>query len=254
MQPDAIQPEAIQPDQADALVLALRRAARDLVSRHSISDLEQVLTQIVATAVDTVPGVDAGGISMTENGHVTSRSPTNDDIRKLDDIQAQLHEGPCISAIESPSDDGVVMAQDLTRPPDADRWPHFAPQAVAHGYQSILSTQLSPDGGTRAVLNLYSRTANTFDESARITAGLFGLQAAPAALRRQPRPVPRPGTGNRDLIGQAKGILMERFHVTGEQAFRMLASSSQHTNIKLVDVARWLTQTGVHRTDDTSGG
>src|SRR5215218_5645728 len=147
MQPEAMQPEAIQPDQADALVLALRRAARDLVSRRSISDLEQVLTQIVATAVDTVPGVDAGGISMTENGHVTSRSPANDDIRKLDDIQAQLHEGPCISAIEFPSDDGVVMAQDLTRPPDADRWPHFAPQAVAHGYQSILSTQLSPDGG-----------------------------------------------------------------------------------------------------------
>jgi hypothetical protein len=254
MQPEAIQPEAIQPDQADALVLALRRAARDLVSRHSISDLEQVLTQIVATAVDTVPGVDAGGISMTENGHITSRSPTNDDIRKLDDIQAQLHEGPCISAIEFPPDDGVVMAQDLTRPPDADRWPHFAPQAVAHGYQALLSTQLSPDGGTRAALNLYSRTANTFDESARITAGLFGLQAALLLYGANHARHLGQALESRDLIGQAKGILMERFHVTGEQAFRMLASSSQHTNIKLVDVARWLTQTGVHRTDDTSGG
>src|SRR3954465_8210117 len=115
----AMQPEPTQPDQADALVLALRRAARDLVSRRSISDLEQVLTQIVATAVDTVPGVDAGGISMTENGHITSRSPTNDDIRKLDDIQAQLHEGPCISAIESPPDDGAVLPQHITRPPSA---------------------------------------------------------------------------------------------------------------------------------------
>ena len=254
MQPEAIQPEAIQPDQADALVLALRRAARDLVSRHSISDLEQVLTQIVATAVDTVPGVDAGGISMTENGHVTSRSPTNDDIRKLDDIQAQLHEGPCISAIEFPSDDGVVMAQDLTRPPDADRWPHFAPQAVTHGYQSLLSTQLSTDEGPRAALNLYSRAANTFDESARTTAGLFGLQAALLLYGANHARHLGQALESRDLIGQAKGILMERFHVTGEQAFRMLASSSQHTNIKLVEVARWLTQTGVHRTDDTSGG
>src|SRR4051794_28852181 len=162
MQPEAIQPEAIQPDQADALVLALRRAARDLVSRRSINDLEQALTQIVAVAVDTVPGVDAGGISMTENGHITSRSPTNDEVHKLDDLQAQLHEGPCISAVEYPPEDGVVLAQDLTQPPDAERWPRFAPQAVAHGYQSLLSTHLSADGGTRAALNLYSHAANTF--------------------------------------------------------------------------------------------
>jgi ANTAR domain/GAF domain len=249
-----MQPEAIQPDQADALVLALRRAARDLVSRHSISDLEQVLTQIVATAVDTVPGVDAGGISMTENGHITSRSPTNDDVRKLDDIQAQLHEGPCITAIESPPDDGVVLAQDLTRSPDADRWPHFAPQAVAQGYQSLLSTQLSTDGGTRAALNLYSRAANTFDESARTMAGLFGLQAALLLYGvNHARHLSR-ALESRDLIGQAKGILMERYRITSEQAFRMLVSSSQDTNIKLVEVARWLTETGVHGPDDTSGG
>ena len=65
-----MQPGAMQPGQAHSLVLALRRAARNLVARRSIGDLEWALTQIVATAVDTVPGVDAGGISMT--GTVTS--------------------------------------------------------------------------------------------------------------------------------------------------------------------------------------
>jgi hypothetical protein len=244
----------MQPEKADSLVLALRSAARDLVSRRSISDLEQALTQIVATAVDTVPGVDAGGISMTENGHITCRSPTNDDIRKLDDIQAQLHEGPCITAIESPPDDGVVLAQGLTRPPDADRWPHFAPQAVAHGYQSLLSTQLSTNDGPSAALNLYSRAANTFDESARTTAGLFGLQAALLLYGVNHARQLGNALASRDLIGQAKGILMERFRVNSEQAFRMLVSSSQHTNIKLVEVARWLTETGDQIPDDTSGG
>ena len=159
----------MQPQRADSLVLALRNAAREMVDRRSISDLEYVLTQIVAVAVDTVPGVDAGGITMTENGHITSRSPTNDDIRKLDDLQAEMHEGPCITAVEYPPDDGVVLAQDLTGPPDTDRWPHFAPQAVAHGYQSLLSTQLSTNGGTRAALNLYSRAANS-EPSTRIAA------------------------------------------------------------------------------------
>jgi hypothetical protein len=115
---------------------------------------------------------------------------------------------------------------------------------AAHGYQSVLSTQLSLDGGTRAALNLYSRTANTFDESARITAGLFGLQAALLLYGANHARHLGQALESRDLIGQAKGILMERLDVTGEQAFRMLASSSQHTNIKLVEVARWLTQTG----------
>jgi hypothetical protein len=244
----------MQPERSDALVLALRNAARDLVTHRSMSDLEQTLTQIVAVAVDTVSGVDAGGISMTENGHITSRSPTNDDIRKLDDLQAQLHEGPCITAVESPPDDGVVLAQDLSRPPDADRWPHFAPQAVAHGYQSLMSTHLSADGGIRAALNLYSHTAKVFDEAARTTAGLFGLQAALLLYGVDHAQHLGQALESRDLIGQAKGILMERFRVNSEQAFRMLVSSSQNTNTKLVAVARWLAETGDHNPDNTSDG
>jgi hypothetical protein len=86
----------------------------------------------------------------------------------------QLHEGPCITAVDAPPDDGVVVAQDLGRPPDADRAGHASPRrAVAHRYQSLLSTQLSTNGGTRAALNLYARTAHTFDEPARTTAGLW---------------------------------------------------------------------------------
>jgi hypothetical protein len=191
---------------------------------------------------------------MVENGHITSRSPTNDEVRKLDDIQAELHEGPCITAVEYPPGDGVVLAQDLTGPPDADRWPRFAPQAVVHGYRSLLSTHLSTNGGIRAALNLYSRTANTFDESARTTAGLFGLQAALLLYGVNHARQLGQALQSRDLIGQAKGILMERFRVNSEQAFRMLVSSSQNTNIKLVEVARWLTETGISSLDDTSGG
>jgi AmiR/NasT family two-component response regulator len=60
----------------------------------------------------------------------------------------------------------------------------------------------------------------------------------------------------RDVIGQAKGILMERFTVDDEEAFRLLVTSSQDTNMKLVDVARWLTGEAVARsgaTSDTGG-
>ena len=230
----------MQSQQADSLVLALRNAAREMVDRRSICDLELVLTQIVAVAVDTVPGVDAGGITMIENGHLPSRSPTNDDVRKLDDLQAELHEGPCITAVEYPPEDGVVLAQDLTGPPDTDRWMHFAPQAVAHGYRSLLSTQLSTNGGTRAALNLYSRAANTFDESARTTAGLFGLQAALLLYGANHARQLGQALASRDLIGQAKGILMERRGISADEAFDILRRTSQELNVKLAQVAETL--------------
>jgi AmiR/NasT family two-component response regulator len=49
---------------------------------------------------------------------------------------------------------------------------------------------------------------------------------------------------SRDVIGQAKGILMERLKVTPEDAFDLLRRSSQHLNIKLREAARDLTETG----------
>jgi len=231
----------MQPEQSHELVVALRGAARDLVARRSISDLEQTLDYIVAAAVDTVPGADAGGISMTENGHITSRCPTNEDVHKLDELQALLHQGPCITAVEDPPEDGVILARDLAEPPDADRWPNFAPQAVEHGYRSLMSTQLSTDGGARAALNLYSHTPGAFDDSARTIAGLFGVQAGLLLYGADHAAQMSRALGTRDVIGQAKGILMERFGVEGDQAFQMLVRSSQDTNIKLADVARWLT-------------
>ena len=92
------------------------------------------------------------------------------------------------------------------------------------------------------------------DESARTTGGLFGLQAALLLYGVNHARHLGQALASRDLIGQAKGILMERFRVTSEQAFRMLVSSSQNTNIKLVEVARWLTETGVTSLDNPSGG
>ncbi|MBW0102719.1 GAF and ANTAR domain-containing protein [Pseudonocardia sp. KRD291] len=229
----------MEPDQTDALVVVLRRSAREMVAQRSIADLEATLGQIVAAAVDTVPGADAGGISMTEGGQVDSRVPTREDVRKLDDLQSRLNEGPCMTALADPPDDGVVHARDLSGP-DGERWPHFAPQAVAQGYRSLLSTQLSAGAGFRAALNLYSHEADAFDDASRTTAGLFGVQAALLIYGADHAANLEQALGTRDVIGQAKGILMERFDVDDDRAFQMLVRSSQETNVKLVDVARWL--------------
>ncbi len=225
--------------QSDRLVIALRTAALGLVTRRSIEDLEATLAQIVVSAVETVPGVVAGSISMTHNGVVETRHSTTHEIGELDRAQGELYEGPCITALTDPAEDGVVMARDLAGD-DATRWPKFAPQAVAYGFRSLMSTQLCAAPNIRAALNLYSRAPDAFDEDARRIAGLFGIQAGVLLYGSDRATHLKHAIDSRDVIGQAKGVLMTRFAIDDDHAFQMLVSSSQETNIKLVDVSRWL--------------
>src|SRR6195952_4759908 len=230
----------MRPDQNEQIVIALRQAARDLAGQRSIRDLEETLGQIVASAVKTIPGVDAASISMTQDGRIETRHPTSERIRKLDETQSQLREGPCISAILDPPASGVVVAGDFAGP-DAERWPSFAPRAVEAGYRALMSTQLSIDGGVRAALNLYAAGPDAFDEDAQTLASLSGAQAALLLYGAVQAAHLVKAVDSRDLIGQAKGILMERFTVDDEAAFQMLVQSSQNTNMKVTAVVEWLT-------------
>lgn len=160
----------MQPDQTDQLVVSLRGSAQSLAARRSIRDMEETLRAIVVSAVATVPGIVAGSISRTtRDGRVETRHPTSEAIGKLDDAQSELHEGPCIRAIEDPPESGVVIANDFAGDGDAARWPRFAPRAVGAGYRALISTQLSTRGGPRAALNLYSTSPNAIDERTRTT-------------------------------------------------------------------------------------
>jgi hypothetical protein len=240
----------MHPDQNEELVTSLRQAARALVQRRSIRDLEETLGQIVDSAVATIPGVEAGSISMTQHGRIDTRHPTTAAIGKLDRTQSELHEGPCISALEDPPESGIVVAQDLGGE-DAERWPNFAPRAVDAGYHALMSTHLSTNSGLRAALNLYAHQPYAFDEHARTLAGLFGVQAALLLYGADQASHLQKAVDSRDLIGQAKGILQERFDVDDEAAFQMLVRSSQDTNMKLTAVAEWLVTN--RRTQSRSG-
>jgi hypothetical protein len=227
-------------DDNDELVVALRRASRALVERRSIRDLEGTLGLIVSAAVDTIPGVDAGSISITEHGQIETRHPTCEDIRKLDEKQSELHEGPCIEAIEDPPETGVVVARDFAGA-DAERWPRFAPLAVETGFRALMSTQLTADPGMRAALNLYSHHSGALERQSRTMAGLFSSQAALLLYGSTELGHAQRAVDSRDLIGQAKGILMERHKIDDGAAFQMLVRASQDSNMKLTAVATWLT-------------
>ena len=125
--------------------------------------------------------------------------------------------------------------------------PGSPPVAVEQGYRALLSTQLRVAARPRAALNLYAHDAGVFDEHARILAGLFGAQAALLFYGAENAGHLQRAVDSRDLIGQAKGIIMERFTLDDDGAFALLVQSSQETNMKLVEVARWLVSEVVGR-------
>lgn len=224
----------------DKLMAALSSAAQHLSGSPTGTE-EETLALIVAGAVQTVPGVEHAGVSLLRSdGSIVSYTPSAETVAEVDQLQSTYREGPCVTALW---DKHTVIVDDLTA--EADRWPQFAPAAAARGIGSMLSFQLFARENTLGALNLYATEPKGFTLDSQTLGSLFAAHAAMALGESQHVAQLHQALSSRDAIGQAKGILMERFGLNAEEAFAMLVRSSQETNMKLIDVAGWLTsQTG----------
>ena len=169
---------------------------------------------------------------------MTSHHPSSELPELVDALQMETGEGPCLDA---------AYEHQTVRVPDMaseERWPKFSAAALKLGAASMLSFQLYVDGDNLGALNLYGRTAHCFDEESEHVGLLFASHAAIAFADAEKVRHLNLALVRRDLIGQAKGILMERFKLTPEQAFRTLVRVSQDNNRKLFDVAEELSQSG----------
>ncbi len=224
-------------DQMRHLGDALSTVARTLQEEHG--DVEGTLQAITAGAVATVPRAEGCSISYVI-GHslVEPRASTSELPRRLDLMQQELGQGPCLDAIW---ENEVVRVDDMT---SEQRWPAFAQQSAALGVRSMMCFQLFVHGDQLGAMNLYARTPGAFDDEAEQIGLLFASHAAVALAGAETEQNLRLGMNHRDLVGQAKGILMERHRLTAAQAFAVLARVSQEKNRKLVDIARELADSG----------
>ncbi len=225
---------------------ALTEAADDLTSDKRVPNdrpagdgWEPTLTRLTEAAIAHVPGAAHAGLTMrSKDGTLTSHAPSHPAIVALDRAQAEFGEGPCVDAFGSPQASAVHVA-DLALP--AGRWPRFGPVALRAGVVGVLCIPLAPRQATPGAITFYATRADAFDATAHTIALAFATQAAVAVYGAEQVADLRRAIASRDLIGQAKGILMERFGLDERRAFDLLVRSSQDTNIKLADVARWLT-------------
>ncbi|PVZ06977.1 GAF and ANTAR domain-containing protein [Actinomycetospora cinnamomea] len=221
----------------DALVAHLRRTTRQLNSREGARDHHEAVERIVEGAVAAVPGAQRAGITPADD-HLAPEVLAGA-AGPLDVLQCRLGEGPASSVLSGSPADGTVAAADLAGP-DGERWPRFAPCAVDAGYRSMVSVLLEVESSPRAALNLYGADPHGFDAEDLRAAGLFAIDAQMLLLAAEHVAGLQRALDSRDVIGRAKGMLMERFGIDQEAAFRRLVEASQHTNLKLVEVARWL--------------
>lgn len=220
----------------DELATALAEVARSLQQED---DPQETLARVVRAAIDLVPGVEEGSISVvTGRRDVDSTAPSSDLPRRIDAMQAETGQGPCLDAVY---DQKTVRVPDLRNEP---RWPEFARRAWEAGAGSMLSFQLYVEGDNLGALNLYSHQPDAFDDDSEHVGLLVAAHAAIAYAGAKALDQLHQGMDTRDLIGQAKGILIERYQITGDQAFSVLVRTSQDLNRKLRDVADELVRTG----------
>lgn len=220
----------------DDLASRLSEFARDVQQE---SDTPDTLVRVVQGAVELIPGAEQGSISVVlGRREVASQAPSGELPRRVDALQTETGQGPCLDAVYEHL---TVSVPDMGT---EARWPQFAPRAFLAGAGSMLSFQLYVEGDNLGALNLYAGGANAFDVESEHVGALFAAHAAVAVAGVQKQDQLTLALGSRDLIGQAKGILMERYKITGDQSFRLLVQVSQDTNRKLRDVADFLVHSG----------
>lgn len=236
----------MEPDKLDLIYQALAAGADELTDPqqqpgrdHAVSWFEQRLVQVTHAARDHVPGADCVGLTLqAHDGSLSSHGQTSDDVLELDRLQVMLNEGPCLEAIAR---DAAAMVHVPDLAAETTRWPRFCAAAVDRGMRSLLAFAMAPHGAPPGAINIYSREVCAFDDIAQAIAGGFAMQAAIVVYGAGRVSQLEEALHSRDVIGQAKGILMQRDGIDAGAAFAKLVQASQDTNVKLVDVARWLT-------------
>ena len=199
----------------------------------------RTLQGIVDLAVQTIDGCDGAGLLIVDCRAIVAGAWSDERVRQIEELECAVGVGPCVDAIlERPTFESPDLRDEIAR------WPTFAARALEAGVESMLAFRLFAAGPTLGALELYSSRRGAFDEAARAFATVYAAHAALALSGAQVHERDlsvadnlRDALATRDVIGQAKGILMATRGVDADTAFGLLRTTSQHLNVKLRTVA-----------------
>ena len=172
-----------------------------------------------------------------KNSRIETIAATNPLVEKLDRIQLDIGEGPDVEALH---DRLSLIVPDTTL---ERRWPRWAGTVAAAGIRSLLNVRLHTSQEVLGTLNLYSTTPDKFDIEDQAVAHVIARHAAVAIAAARKEENLWQAVDARKVIGQAQGILMERYDLDADKAFEVLVRYSQQNNTKLHDIAELLVST-----------
>ncbi len=203
------------------------------------ADLPTTLHAVLTSATAVIRSACDAGLNLFVRGHFQPQATVGAAPHRLDELQERTGVGPCIEAAR---DQVTVEIDDMAVD---NRWPEFTAAAEGFGICAMLCVPLWVNDEMLGSLSLYGGVPSAFDPSAKRLAGLYATHAALAVAEARRADQLRRAMLNRDVIGQAKGVLMERHRITSDEAFARLKEASHRLNCKLVDVAQSLAATGL---------
>ena len=212
-------------------------------NRRDIQGTLQTINDWARRAVDsTEAGILVMGGRRGNGETVVSSAPR---VVEAHDLQVRLGEGPCLDVLKSGQPGTFVVGDTKTD----RRFLRWGPEAARLNLRSSVSAVLETSERRFGSLNVYSDQPHAFSRDDAEVIGVFSRQAARALAAAEESEGLARALDSRKVIGQAQGILMERFELTEDRAMAYLTRVSQDRNIKLRDVALGIVE---HRDDGSS--
>ena len=216
----------------EATHLRIAELVQELHGRPD-TDSDTVIAELVEHAAVEVPGAQYAGVTVTRNKkQIDTPAATHKWPIILDEIQQRHREGPCLTAAW---EEKTMHVADLE---NDDRFPLYRRDVLEQTpIRAVMSFQLFIADETMGALNVYAEKPQAFGQVSRDIGLVFAAHSSVAwnAARREEQF--RRALASRDTIGQAKGMIMERYGVDAVQAFEVLRKLSQDSNVPLVQVA-----------------
>jgi anti-anti-sigma factor len=194
--------------------------------------MDAALRLVTTMAQATIHGADGVSVTLERHGRMTTVASSDDTVLRMDELQYETGEGPCLAA--------AAVGRPFHVPALADdqRWPNFAPRAVDEGIASILSTPLIADRRPLGALNVYSRSRQAFGAPQQELAALFATQASDALAdaradvsEGQLAARIADALVAREVIAHAQGILMERERIPASTAAVRLHRNAKEAGV-----------------------
>ncbi len=220
------------PAGVDGTHIRIAELVQELHGR-SDTDSDTVIAELAEHAAVEIPGAQYAGVTITRNGKtIDTPAASHKWPVLLDEIQQRHQEGPCLTAAW---DEKTIHVADLEVD---DRFPNYRRDALVETpIRTIMAFQLFIAGQTMGALNIYAERPHVFSAETRAIGLIFAAHSSVAWNSARRDEQFKRALASRDVIGQAKGMIMERYGVEAVQAFSLLRKLSQDSNVPLIDIA-----------------